>query len=155
MIINTLFSIQEHHQKRNKSSHYDLRILDIKKRVLWSWAIPKMKFPGIGEKVLAIKTVDHPISYMYFSGKLSNGDTVLLYDKGKCKILLNVHDIIIFYFEGAKIKGAYNFIKLSGSEDAWLVVKSKKFDEVNKDELKTKRINDIRKSSTKKRERKS
>jgi hypothetical protein len=65
MQLKTLFSIQEHYQQSKRSSHYDLRVLDLKKKTLWSWAFPKRKFPEIGEKVLAIRTVNHPISYMY------------------------------------------------------------------------------------------
>ena len=148
MQIKTLFSIQEHYQKSKKSSHFDLRILDPKKKVLWSWAFPKRKFPEVGEKVLAIQTVNHQVSYMYFEGKLDNGDIVSVYDKGKCHIIMIKNNLIIFYFDGKKIKGAYNFIKSFTSKDSWLVVKSKKYGDYTINESKTKRKCVSRKHST-------
>jgi len=136
--IKTLFSIQEHFQKSKRSSHYDLRVLDPKKKTLWSWAFPKLKFPESGEKVLAIRTPNHPISYFYFHGRLDNGDMVSLFDKGTCYILVNKYNLIILYFNGTKIKGAYNFIRSFSSKNSWLVTKSKKYSDFNINESKTK-----------------
>ena len=127
MQIKTKFSIQNHWQKRNRSSHFDLRILNPKKTTLYSWALPKSQFPDEKmSKVLAIRTVNHPVSYMYFSGHLDNGDKVEVYDKGLCIIFLLKQNLVIVYFDGNKIKGVYNFIKLVKSKDAWLVTRSKK-----------------------------
>jgi hypothetical protein len=127
MLLKTLFSVQEHFQKSKRSSHFDLRILDLKKNVLWSWAFPKLRFPEKGEKVLAIKTPDHKVSYMYFEGKLQNGDVVSLHDKGICFIIVAKYNIVILYFKGQKIKGAFNFIKLHTYRDSWIVTKSDKY----------------------------
>lgn len=122
----TRFSVQIHMQKQKKSSHFDLRILDPARTTLISWAFPKSRFPEYGEKILAIKTPDHRVSYMYFKGALENGDTVSIYDRGKCKILLSSHNLIIVYFKGSHIKGIYNFIRMVHSDNSWLVTKSKK-----------------------------
>ena len=124
--IKTRFSIQDHWQKKNRSSHFDLRILDPKNTILWSWAFPKSRFPEQGEKVLAIRTPNHRVSYMYFQGNLQNGDKVKVYDRGKCRILLYSHNLIVAYFNGNKTKGIYNFIRLVKSKDSWLVTKSNK-----------------------------
>lgn len=121
----TTFSIQDHHQKKSHSSHFDLRILNQKKSSLWSWAIPKSKFPIAGERVLAIRTVNHKVSYMHFDGELENGDTVKLFDKGKCRVIIVSQNLLIFHFIGSKIRGTYNFIRLLGSDDAWMIQKSK------------------------------
>lgn len=145
MHIKTSYSVQEHYQKAKKMSHFDLRVLDPKRKVLWSWAFPKRKFPEHGEKVLAIKTVDHDRAYMYFHGKLKNGDTVSLYDKGKCHVLVFKHNLVIIYFSGAKLNGAYNFIKLFSENTSWLVTKSAKYEDYNINESKTKRVRDKRK----------
>lgn len=147
MQIKTLFSVQEHFQRAKRSSHFDLRVLDPKKKVLWSWAFPKLKFPEEGEKSLAIRTANHKLSYMYFEGRLDNGDVVSLYDKGKCHVLVYRYNLIIMYFNGAKLKGVYNFIKLFSSKDSWLVTKSKKYRDYNVNESKTKRKHIVRKHS--------
>jgi hypothetical protein len=122
----TRFSIQNHWQKRVRSAHFDLRILSPFRNILWSWAFPKARFPNEGEKLLAIRTPDHRLSYMYFRGSLDNGDKVDVYDRGECRVLLQSHNLIIVYFHGKKIIGTFNFIKLVKSENAWLVTQSKK-----------------------------
>ncbi len=126
MATKTLFSIQEHFQKAKRASHYDLRVLDPEKRVLWSWAFPKRRFPEYGEKVLAIRTPNHPLHYMYFQGKLHNGDMVSLHDKGECYIITYKYNLVILYFKGNKINGTYNFIRSFSSKNSWFVTKSRK-----------------------------
>ena len=79
------FSIQVHYQKRKRSAHWDLRVLSPNKSYLLSFAIPKKEFPKKGEKVLAIRTVNHKVSYMLFHGFLDNGDSVEVYDNGECE----------------------------------------------------------------------
>jgi len=108
----------------------DLRILNEKKNTLWSWALPKSKFPRKGEQRLAIRTPNHPPSYMYFHGDLENGDSVSVYDRGDCKVLVNKHNLIVVYFRGKKINGAYNLIKLQSSKrkDSWIITKLKEND---------------------------
>jgi len=125
--LQTIFSIQDHWQKKKRSGHFDLRILEPKRSVLISWAFPKSKFPLGSEKILAIRTQDHLISYMHFEGTLDNGDIVKLYDRGSCKIIISEANYFLIYFNGKKIKGNYNFIRNVASKDAWYVTKSKKF----------------------------
>ena len=125
----TKFSIQIHRQKKkNLKSHFDLRILSKHKTFLISWALPKSKFPDdIAKKILAIRTTDHDVLYMYFEGILDNGDIVEIYDRGQCIVYLDTNDMKIYKFEGKKIKGVYNFIKFqTSSKDSWLILKSKK-----------------------------
>jgi len=123
----TKFSMQIHRQK-NRHTHSDLRILNEDKTTLWSWALPKINFPGRGKKVLAIRTANHLVSYMYFQGTLKNGDKVTLFDRGDCKVLIETHNLIIIYFRGKKIKGAYNLIRMHNSkkDDSWIISKSRK-----------------------------
>lgn len=124
--IKSKFSIQLHTQKKNRSTHFDLRILDPKKKFLWSWAIPKKKFPSGHEKVLALRTINHKVSYMYFHGKLSNGDTVELYDSGECDIVIQSQNLIVLNLVGKKVNGVYNFVRMVNSKNSWLVMVSKK-----------------------------
>ncbi len=92
MVFKTKFSVQYH---KNKSPHYDLRILSKDKRSLWSWAIPKSRFPiNKQEKLLAIRTENHPPSYIHFQGKLGDGSRVNLVYRGNC-IVDNDKDPII------------------------------------------------------------
>lgn len=121
------FSIQVHYQKRNRSIHWDLRILSPDMKYLLSFAIPKKEFPKRGEKVLAIRTVNHKVSYMLFSGFLDNGDSVEIYDKGFSEIVKWSKDLVIVKFNGKKIKGTFIFIKLKNQkQDNWLILRSKK-----------------------------
>ena len=128
MQIKTRFSIQNHWQKRTRSNHFDLRILSPRKNTLYSWAIPKSQFPEEGKKTLAIRTSNHPVSYMYFQGTLDNGDKVQVYDRGECKVLVYKENLMIVHFYGNKINGTYNFIRLVKSENSWLVTKSRKLE---------------------------
>lgn len=126
-MIRTKFSVQIHRLRAKRSEHFDLRVLDPRRLKLWSWALPKARFPEDGEKLLAIRTPDHPVSYIYFQGVLKkSGDTVKLHDSGICEILVNKSFLKIFHFHGKNVDGIYNFIKLSRSKDSWLITKSKK-----------------------------
>ena len=122
-MIKSHFTIQIHKQK-NKS-HWDLRVLNKNKSSLLSWAIPKCKFPKIGEKLLAIQTPNHAISYMTYHGKLKNGETVELYDGGLCNILKYTNDRLILDFKGTRIKGVYKLVKIHSKDKnvKWLLMK--------------------------------
>jgi len=124
----TKFSIQEHWSRKRRTIHFDLRILNPEKTKLWSWAIPKAKFPEGNERILIIRTPDHKKSYMYFDGILNTGDKVKLYDEGECYIIVNRQFLKIMKFKGTKIDGVYNFIRISSSskDDSWILMRSKK-----------------------------
>ncbi len=121
------FSIQIHNQKKKRSTHWDLRVLAPSRTHLVSWAIPKEKFPEKGEKVLAIKTVNHKVNYLMFSGTLNNTDKVDLYDHGSCEIIRWGKDLIIIKLNGKKINGVFVFIKMKNKDqDDWLILRSSK-----------------------------
>lgn len=125
--MNSKFTIQSHFQNKRKRTHWDLRVLNPLKTAATSWAIPKVHFPEEGEKVLAIRTFDHKISYMMFHGYLDNGDKVDLYDHGDCEIIRWKKDSVVIYFKGENIKGLFIFIKLAASKnDIWLILRAKK-----------------------------
>jgi DNA ligase D-like protein (predicted 3'-phosphoesterase) len=124
----TTFSIQHHKQKKNNSNHFDLRVVNRNRSALWSWAIPKSRFPEKKEKLLAIRTSDHKMSYMYFQGKLKNGDRVSIYDKGECEVIADRENLMIINFKGASVIGSYTFIKMKVSKNnqqSWLIMKTK------------------------------
>ena len=96
MIFKTKFSVQYH---KNKKPHYDLRILSKDKKALWSWAIPKARFPeNKHEKLLAIQTEDHPPKYIDFQGRLADGSKVNVVYIGKCIVNTNNPPVIKIQF---------------------------------------------------------
>lgn len=112
------YVIQEHNADK-AGKHFDLR-LENDKGALSSWAIPKAKLPIGKEKLLAIKTEDHPIEYMDFSGIIPSGygkGKVKIYDKGTYEEIEKTTNKLIFRIKG---KGTYNLIK---TDKNWLITK--------------------------------
>ena len=98
------FTIQEHIAKK-AGKHWDLRLQmpgDLSKyrtkrdfsttkepvgkgtSVMRSWSIPKARLPRKGEKLLAVATEDHPLSYQNFEGEIPSG-----YGAGTVKLIAN------------------------------------------------------------------
>lgn len=126
-MIKSKFSTQIHKRKKNRSKHLDLRVFNPRRTALWSWAFPKVRFPEVSEKFLAIRTPDHDISYFAFEGTLRNGDIITLFDGGHCDIVIDKQLHKTMFFRGSKIKGLFTFIKIYGSKtNSWIVIKSKK-----------------------------
>jgi len=117
------FVIQKHDADK-AGLHFDLR-LENDKGTLSSWSIPKHKLPSGSEKLLAVKTEDHPIEYMDFKGKIPSGygkGNVKIHDKGTYKELDKSTNKIIFTLRGKKEKGTYNLIK---TDKNWIITKNK------------------------------
>jgi bifunctional non-homologous end joining protein LigD len=127
-MFNSSFSVQLHKQKKSNSNHYDLRVLNKSKTSLLSWAIPKARLPKTGERILAIQTSNHAISYITFQGSLKNGDKVTLVDKGKCKVIVYTPKLLIVTLKGKHIKDTYKLVKIKdrGNQVKWLISKHSK-----------------------------
>lgn len=128
----TKASIQRHEAKR-AGTHNDLRI-DIG-GIAYSWAVPKAKLPKPGEKVLAVRTFDHDVDYMRFSGNLPPGygegkvnldffDKVDVIEANPKKIKFNI------YGTGTEVE-QYNLINTKGKN--WLLLNSTKTRQNEKD----------------------
>jgi DNA ligase D-like protein (predicted 3'-phosphoesterase) len=107
--------------------------------VLKSWAVPKGPSTDPSEKRLAIRTEDHPLSYIDFEGVIPEGEygagTVMVWDTGpyrnlrKEKEQLSAEDSlkegkIEIWLEGKKIKGGIVLIRTdSGEDEKWLMIK--------------------------------
>ncbi|RZT56861.1 ATP-dependent DNA ligase LigD phosphoesterase module /ATP-dependent DNA ligase LigD polymerase module [Sphingomonas sp. BK036] len=111
------FMVQKHDATR---LHWDFR-LEID-GVLKSWAVTRGPSLDPGEKRLAVRTEDHPLSYASFEGTIPAGEygggTVMLWDRGtwspikgkSAKDLDKGH--LHFVLEGERMKGEWLLIRL-------------------------------------------
>lgn len=122
-MIKSKFSIQSHHGSRpGPGHHWDFRIMMPNGKV-WSWAIPKRRFPeDKKDKVLAVWVDDsHKPKHMTFHGFLKNGDQVELFDYGDLLFHSISDNKLTFQLTGSEITGIFHMIKIG---DNWLVFKS-------------------------------
>ena len=123
-----IFVIQKHDAGR---LHFDLR-LEMGGTLL-SWAVPKGLPLKHGEKRLAVKVEDHPISYAKFEGVIPAGEygggTVMIWDQGTYTALGKspARDVkagkLHFVLAGKKLDGEWYLVRLR-EEDQWLVIRS-------------------------------
>jgi bifunctional non-homologous end joining protein LigD len=116
-----IFVVQEHWASHH---HFDFRLE--RKGVLLSWAVPK----GIpllpGQRHLAIKVEDHPLSYADFEGVIPEGEygagRVVIWDKGDYQPLSFEPGKIEVILFGQKLSGKYILVKTTMSEKSWLLI---------------------------------
>jgi DNA ligase D-like protein (predicted 3'-phosphoesterase) len=112
------FVIQDHIADR-AGRHFDLR-LENDNGTMSSWAIPKHKLPQGKERLLAIKTEDHPVSYNKFEGKIEDGygkGIVKIHKSGTYKEIENKKNKIIFEIDNK----TYQLININNKR--WLIMK--------------------------------
>ena len=139
---NLQFLVQKHAARR---LHYDLRLeWD---GVLWSWAVTRGPSADPGQKRLAVRTEDHPLSYAEFEGSIQKGEygggTVMLWDEGTWEPL---HDPaaglqegkLHFRVAGERMKGGWALVRMrnrdgdSNKRENWLLIKERD-DEASED----------------------
>ena len=111
------FMVQKHDATR---LHWDFR-LEID-GVLKSWAVTRGPSIDPGEKRLAVRTEDHPLSYATFEGTIPKGEygggTVMLWDRGTWAPIAgkSAKDIekghLHFVLDGERMKGEWLLIRL-------------------------------------------
>ncbi|KQM73902.1 DNA ligase D [Sphingomonas sp. Leaf20] len=111
------FMVQKHDATR---LHWDLR-LEID-GVLKSWAVTRGPSLDPGEKRLAVRTEDHPLSYATFEGTIPAGEygggTVMLWDRGSWSPIKgkSASDLdkghLHFVLDGERMKGEWLLIRL-------------------------------------------
>src|SRR6195256_1826899 len=125
------YLIQKHDATR---LHYDFRLeLD---GVLLSWAVTKGPSLNAGDKRLAVRTEDHPLSYGTFEGTIPKGEygggTVMTWDEGTWEPkgdpkagLKKGH--LSFTLHGGRLKGDWDLIRMHGDakKENWLLIKAK------------------------------
>ena len=103
------FVIQEHHARR---LHWDVRLE--RDGVLASWAVPK-GLPTDPETVrLAVRTEDHPMEYLEFSGEIPAGEygggSMTIWDTGTYETeKWNPREVIVS-MRGERARGRFVFI---------------------------------------------
>jgi bifunctional non-homologous end joining protein LigD len=129
------FVIQEHHARR---LHWDVRLE--RDGVLASWAVPK-GLPTDPETVrLAVRTEDHPVEYLEFSGEIPAGEygggSMTIWDTGTYETeKWNAREVIV-RLRGERASGRFVFIRTDrehgrdkgggsgGGKDNWLLRRS-------------------------------
>lgn len=119
------FVIQKHDANIAKT-HFDLR-LENDEGSMTSWAIPKAHLPNGKEKLLAMQTEPHPVSYIQFGKNkketIESGygaGTVKVYDHGTYKEIEKSKDTIKFKLNGNKETGTYTLHRTGGKK--WLLM---------------------------------
>lgn len=123
------FVIQQHYATR---LHHDVRLemFNGDLPVLVSWAVPK-GLPRTKEiRALAIRTEDHPIDYLTFSGAIPESNygagEVRIFDQGSYEMVDRSDDRITFVLKGERQPGRFHLVK-TGVEDGkeqWLALLS-------------------------------
>lgn len=121
------FVIQEHHARR---LHWDVRLE--RDGVLASWAVPK-GLPTDPETIrLAVRTEDHPIEYLGFSGEIPAGEygggAMTIWDSGTYETeKWNPREVIV-QLNGTRASGRFVFIRTdrdgNRGKDNWLLRRS-------------------------------
>ncbi|MGB6151895.1 MAG: DNA ligase D [Pricia sp.] len=130
------FVIQRH---QARALHYDLR-LEIN-GTLKSWAVPKGPSMNPDDKRLAIRTEDHPISYLHFHGTIPKGNYgaggMIIWDSGNFEVDRTEIDLsaqkqlakgnLKLVFHGNFIKGNFALVKtgIRNGKESWLLIKKK------------------------------
>ena len=82
----------DYHEAHRAGIHFDFRIKYPHKDKLMSWALPKARFPEVGEKLLAVQTPDHEMDWLSWQGEIPKGEygggKVTIYQSGMLDIFI-------------------------------------------------------------------
>ena len=127
------YAMQKHAATR---THFDLRLEW--EGVLLSWAVTKGPSLDPSEKRLAVRTEDHPLSYLGFEGQIPEGNygagTVMLFDLGWWEPLEAVgtglgKGHLRLRLHGQRLTGRWHLVRMQDRKDGrdsrenWLVIK--------------------------------
>jgi bifunctional non-homologous end joining protein LigD len=112
------FVIQEHHARR---IHWDLRLEH--DGALASWALPRGVPAAPKDNRLAVRTEDHPLSYLEFEGEIPKGEygagTMRIWDRGTYVAEKFTDDKVVVEFHGERVRGRYALFSTKG--DNWMI----------------------------------
>jgi bifunctional non-homologous end joining protein LigD len=118
------FVVQEHHAR---ALHWDLRLEH--DGVLASWAVPK-GLPADTETVrLAVRTEDHPLEYLEFSGEIPKGEygggRMTIWDRGTYEAEKWSDREVAFRLHGERTQGRFVLIRSNRQRrDGWILRRS-------------------------------
>ncbi len=118
------FVIQHHLARR---LHHDLRLA--RHGTAPSWAVPKGLPDVPGVRHLAVRTEDHPLDYLSFSGEIPAGEygagPVRIWDEGTYELLEWTDDKVTFRLAGSRHSGEYHLFR-TGRDDPsqWMVTRA-------------------------------
>ncbi|GAA5175874.1 hypothetical protein GCM10023321_82810 [Pseudonocardia eucalypti] len=114
------FVIQQHHAR---SLHWDLRLE--RDGVLASWAVPKGLPPDQQTLRLAVRTEDHPMEYLEFSGEIPAGEygagQMTIWDRGHYETLKWNDAEVQFVLHGERTHGRYILLRKGKGPNQWLL----------------------------------
>jgi bifunctional non-homologous end joining protein LigD len=120
----TRFVIQEHHAR---ALHWDVRLE--RDGVLASWAVPKGLPVEPGIVRLAVRTEDHPMEYLEFSGEIPSGEygggTMTIWDAGTYDTDKWTDREVAVVLHGRRAHGRFVFIRTERDRrDGWILRRS-------------------------------
>jgi bifunctional non-homologous end joining protein LigD len=119
------FVVQEHHAR---SLHWDVRLE--RDGVLASWAVPKGLPTEPGTVRMAVRTEDHPIEYLEFSGDIPAGEYgaghMTIWDTGTYETEKWNRREVIVRLSGKRASGRFVFIRTDrdGKRNGWILRRS-------------------------------
>ena len=112
------FVVHEHHARR---LHWDLRLE--RDGALASWAVPNGIPDDPRRNRKAIRTEDHPLSYIDFEGEIPRGQygagTIAIWDSGTYEAEKFREDEVIAVFNGKRLRGRYALFQTDGRD--WMI----------------------------------
>jgi bifunctional non-homologous end joining protein LigD len=114
------FVVQEHSARR---LHWDLRLEH--EGVAASWAVPNGIPMDPSENRKAVRTEDHPLSYLEFEGEIPAGEygagTVGIWDRGTYELEKWEAEKVMVRFDGERLSGRYALFRAGKSEKDWMI----------------------------------
>ena len=114
------FVVQEHSARR---LHWDLRLEH--DGVAASWAIPNGIPEDPAENRKAVRTEDHPLSYLEWEGEIPAGEygagTMRIWDAGTYELEKWWPEKVMVNFEGERLRGRYALFRAGKAEKDWMI----------------------------------
>jgi len=114
------FVIQQHDATR---LHWDLRLE--RDGVLVSWAIPNGIPQDPRRNRKAVRTEDHPLSYLEFAGEIPHGQygagTMTIWDSGTYEPVKWTGEKVEVELRGERVSGLYGLFRVGPEESDWMI----------------------------------
>ncbi len=114
------FVIQQHDATR---LHWDLRLE--RDGVLASWAIPNGIPPDPKHNRKAVRTEDHPLSYLEFAGEIPRGQygagTMTIWDRGTYGLVKWTDEKVEVDLAGERVQGRYGLFHTGPEPGDWMI----------------------------------